>query len=371
MIHHKSTLIHAVPPIKTKVHIGKELLYSLETLNQFRQFPGRIAVITDTHVKTLIAEKWISFLKHHKIDAHLFSFSAGEESKNRHTKERIEDEMFQERFGRDTLLVAMGGGVVTDLAGFLSSTFARGIPLVLIPTTLMGMVDAAIGGKTAVNTPFGKNLIGTLYPPQSIILDTSTLSTLPERQWRNGMAEIIKYGLISSPPLFHKLLNENKQWNTRDPEWINEIIYDSFLIKKHVIETDFQESGYRRILNFGHTIAHALETIENYRIPHGEAVAVGMLIEGIISHRMGLLQQEDLEKIKEVLTLYEFPLKISPHVNLERLVARMNVDKKSQSTHPRFVLLKTIGEVVSFDGAYCGEVPECLLEEVLTEVLKS
>jgi 3-dehydroquinate synthase len=370
MIKRHFTLTQTKAPTKTEIHIEHDLLYSSQWVQILRSYSGRVAIITDTHVKQLIADKWTQFLKKQGIDATLFSFSAGEESKSRHTKERLEDEMHQLKFGRDTLLVAIGGGVVTDLGGYLASTFNRGISLVLVPTTLLGMVDAAIGGKTGVNTPFGKNLIGTFYPPKHIFIDTSLLSTLPEREWRNGMAEIVKCGLISSPPLFQKLFTHQAKWQSRDREFLQEIIYDSISIKKEVVESDFQETGVRRVLNFGHTIAHAIETLENYRISHGEAVAIGMLVESYLSYRMGLLHKQEWERIEPILQLFNFSLQISPSITLERIHSCMSTDKKAKGARPRFVLLQEIGKVEPFDQAYCTEIEEPLLNEGLTWMLE-
>jgi 3-dehydroquinate synthase len=267
------------------------------------------------------------------------------------------------KLGRDTLLIAIGGGVVTDLGGFLAATYNRGIPLILIPTTLLGMVDAAIGGKTGVNTHFGKNLIGAYYPPQDIFIDPSLLSTLPEKEWINGASEIIKYALIHSPALFQQLANNMDKWDARDPIYLQGLINASIAIKQEVIEADFQESGYRRILNFGHTIAHAIETLEDYRISHGEAVALGMLIEGYLSYRLGLLSQDEFEEINALLRLFRFPLHLPPSITLEKLLQAMATDKKAKGAHPRFVLLNGIGSVAPFDGTYCSEVDEKLLAE--------
>jgi 3-dehydroquinate synthase len=365
-----ATLTHTIAPVCTHVHLGRNLLYSSECLSLLRQFPGRIAIITDTTIKTLIGDTWVDFLKQQGIDAALFSFSCGEESKNRQTKERLEDELMQAKCGKETLIIGLGGGVVTDLAGYIAATFLRGVRLMLIPTTLLGIVDAAIGGKTGVNTPFGKNLIGSFFPPEHLIFDFETLLTLPESEWRNGAAEIIKYGLISSPSLFNKLFEQSDQWHARNPEWIDEIIYASLFVKKQVIESDFQESGYRRILNFGHTIAHALEAAEHYRMPHGEAVSIGLLVEATLSHRLGILSQQELNKIEQILSMYALPVKLPSHVSCEQMLVHMRVDKKATTTHPRFVLLEAIGQVASCDQHYCREVPETLLKQVLSECLE-
>ncbi len=353
----------------TEIHFGHELLYNESCTKHLSSLNRRLVLISDSHVKSILADKWASFLKKQGIDLIHLSFPAGEGSKSREMKAQLEDELFHHKCGKDTAIIAMGGGVTTDLSGFLASTFCRGVPLILVPTTLLGMVDAVIGGKTGVNTPFGKNLVGTYYPAGHIFIDTTTLTTLPEKEWRNGLAEILKHGLIRSPLLFDKLITHQDKWAARDPEFLQEVIYDSFLIKKEVVEADFQENGYRRTLNFGHTIAHAIENLENYQISHGEAVAIGMLVEGMLSHRLGYLTKPQWEQIEQAVKMFAFPLQISPSITFEALVAAMTLDKKAKNAKPRFVLLESIGSTVPFDGAFCTQVEDALLHEVLIWML--
>lgn len=362
--------IEQVPsPFHTQVHFGHELLYSESCSKLLSSFNRRLVLISDSHVRPIVADQWAAFLKKQGVSLIHISFPAGEGSKSREMKAQLEDELFHQKCGKDTAIIAMGGGVTTDLAGFLASTFCRGVPLILIPTTLLGMVDAVIGGKTGVNTPFGKNLVGTYYPAEHIFIDTTTLTTLPEKEWRNGLAEILKHGLIRSALLFDKLIAHRDKWMAREPEFLQEVIYDSFLIKKEVVESDFQENGYRRILNFGHTIAHAIENLENYQISHGEAVAIGMLAEGMLSHRLGHLTKAQWEQIEQAIKAFEFPLQISASVTFEGLVAAMALDKKAKNAKPRFVLLESLGSTVSFNGAFCTEIEDGLLHEVLIWML--
>lgn len=233
----------------SEVWIGKNLLKE----DVLERFSGPIAIITDTKIEKLFGKKLF------KGQASFFSFPAGEKSKTRKTKEKIEDGLIQKGFGSDTVIVGLGGGVVTDLAGFVAATYCRGVKLVLIPTTLLGMVDAAIGGKNGVNTPKAKNRIGTFYFPELIMIDTDFLKTLPEKEMLMGGAEILKYGLIDDPSLFQDL---PKLFSS-----IDKTIEKSIAAKKKVVGEDPEEKkGLRRILNFGHTIGHALETIENYKI---------------------------------------------------------------------------------------------------------
>jgi 3-dehydroquinate synthase len=253
--------------------------------------------------------------------------------------------------------------VTTDLVGFLASTYLRGVPLVLIPSTLLAMVDAAIGGKTGINTQFGKNLIGTFYPAHKILIDPTLLTSLPLSEWTNGTAEVIKYALIHSPGLFELLL----QWNPKDAAYMEQIIHECILIKTRVVEADFEEKmGLRRILNFGHTIGHALELLENYRLPHGEAVAIGMLTEGLLSVKTGHLSQAAFFEIQKMIRSFPFRLILSKSITAKKMSSALLSDKKSTGGKTRFVLLEKTGACHPFAGDYCTPVPDPLLEETLS-----
>ncbi len=315
----------------------------------------RYALVTDAHVEKLYGRKLQSQLRQKRFDVELIVIPAGEQAKNRQTKADIEDQMLEHEFGADTTIIALGGGVVTDLVGFVAGTYCRGIPLICVPTTLLGMVDASIGGKTGVNVSKGKNLIGIYHFPSLVLIDPEFLKTLPKQELRNGIAEVIKYGLIASKKLFTIVENGVD---------LIDAIARSIEIKMAVIEKDpFEQKGYRRVLNFGHTIGHALESLLNYQIGHGDAVAIGMLIESYLSMRMGYLKEEDFKRIQRLLQAQEFPLQILKKVTCARLIKAMALDKKSLESVPRFVLLQSIGRTVSFDGEYCTPVKPKLIEE--------
>lgn len=304
----------------------------------------RYALITDSNVERLHAKTLVERLCQQGYDVTLFSFPAGEKYKTRETKHEIEEQMFQKRFGRDTVVIGMGGGVVTDMAGFIAATYCRGVALIYIPTTLLAMVDASLGGKTGVNVPQGKNMIGAFYPARHCIIDESYLKTLPEQEMKNGYAEIIKYGLISSKNLFNQIGTAP----------ISELIVRSRIIKEHIVEEDPLEHGIRRTLNFGHTIGHALETILDYQISHGEAVAAGMLMESYLS----AVKPEEYDAIRETLKNYSFP-----KVSISELMEAIGRDKKALKSKARFVLLEGIGSTHSFNGHYCTHVDEKLIHE--------
>ncbi|MBX7066394.1 MAG: 3-dehydroquinate synthase [Parachlamydiales bacterium] len=263
--------------------------------------------------------------------------------KTREAKAALEDELFKRKAGRDTTIIGMGGGVLTDLVAFTASTYMRGVPLVLIPTTLLGMVDAAIGGKTGIDTPFGKNLIGTFYLPKAIFIEPKFLKTLPEMEMKNGLSEILKYGLIGDRKIWEKA----KHWKEELPN----LIRSSIECKCKVVEADFEEkTGVRRILNFGHTAGHALELLSEYQIPHGQAVALGCMAESYLSHILGYLSKADLETI---LAQYRKLGYAFSEFDPERFWHAISMDKKGAA---RFVLIDQIGRALPFDGEYCKAV---------------
>lgn len=272
--------------------------------------------------------------------------------KTREAKEALENELFKRKVGRDTTIIAMGGGVVTDLVAFTASTYMRGVPLVLIPTTLLGMVDASIGGKTGIDTPFGKNLIGTFYLPKAVLIEPEFLKTLPEVEMKNGLSEILKYGLIAD----RKIWEGAARWKQKLPE----LIRASIQCKCKVVEADFEEkTGLRRILNFGHTVGHALELLSNYQMPHGQAVALGCMAESLLSHILGYLSKADLEAI---LATYRGLGYTFPKVDQELFWQAISIDKKGAA---RFVLIDQIGRALPFEGEYCTAVSRKEVDQMI------
>ena len=327
------------------VAVGERLLDTEFLPKICRKTKWRIAVVADKAV-AIVGEK----LKK-TLSAELFLF---EGEKTRKTKERLEDALLKKGFGRDTLIVAIGGGTTTDLVSFLASTYMRGVPLLLVPTTLLAMVDAGIGGKTGVDTPFGKNLIGSFYFPAAIAIDTALLETLPEREWKNGLAEILKYGLIKERAIWELSEKHSSDW--QKPEILEELILLSIRAKMKIVEEDPEEKGLRRILNFGHTVGHALEHLSRYRIPHGLAVAIGCQAESFLSHRLGYLSEEALEKILKVYERCGFPRTAPQPFPKDAFLGAMRLDKKGKEGHPRFVQIDQIGNCPPFDGEYCRKI---------------
>ncbi len=299
----------------------------------------KVAIISDHNVEKLHGSQVQKLFP----DSTLFSFPPGEIYKTRKTKERLEDHLLAKGFSRDTLIVALGGGVVTDLVGFLASTFCRGVPLILMPTTVLGMVDAAIGGKNGVNTDRGKNMIGTIYAPQAIFWNFDFLKTLPEKEIWNGKVEMIKHGLIADADFFRALPMMG----------LREAIIHAAEIKRRIVASDPFDKNLRLSLNFGHTIGHAIETLSDYRISHGEAVALGIAAESQISHELGILDGASLAAIEAC-----FPGEIP--FSAEEIIPILSVDKKARGGVPYFVLLETIGKVHG-----CAPVPPKVLKHVL------
>lgn len=347
---------------QSDIIIGPHCLFSEEIVKEFKLKASRFALFCDDTVAALYGNQWLQHLKNKGLNIALFTFPPGEREKSRERKAELEDLLFSQKFGQETCMIALGGGVTTDLIAFLASTYYRGVPLIFAPTTLLAMVDAAIGGKTGINTRLGKNLLGTYYPADKVLIDPSILSLLPKSEWTNGMAEVIKYALIDSPHLFELL----KKWHPQDAVYLEQIINECIAIKTRVVEADFEEkTGLRRILNFGHTIAHALELLEDFRLSHGEAVAIGLLTESRISMKMGYLSNSAWMDIEKHVRSFPFVLKINPEMTVENMHTALAMDKKASQGAARFVLLEKIGACHPFDGQYCCQVPKKILDEAL------
>ena len=248
--------------------------------------------------------------------------------------------------------------MVTDLVGFLAATYCRGVPVIYLPTTLLAMVDASMGGKTGVNTPLGKNLIGTYTQPLAVCMDLSTLQTLPDCEWRNGIAEMIKHALIADAKLYQKMQASQSLSALKNRTDLVELIETNCFIKKTIVEQDEFEQHMRQLLNFGHTIGHAIETIEKYQIGHGEAVAIGMLVECHLAMQMGFISQSFIDQLHMVLQRYELPLKTHAFQNTEVFMQNLCLDKKSLLSIPQFVLLTDAGQPYVKEGCYTHPVKE-------------
>jgi 3-dehydroquinate synthase len=294
------------------------------------------------------------------------SFPAGEASKSRETWGLLTDQLLDAGVGRDGAILAVGGGVVGDLAGFVAATYLRGIPYVQVPTTLLAMIDSSIGGKTGVDTAHGKNLVGAFHQPRAVIADVTTLSTLPENHLLAGMAEAIKHGAVADAEYFEHLVSERQAILSRRAEALMRVVHRSIEIKAAVVEADVREHGPRAVLNFGHTVGHAIEAASDYGILHGEAVAVGMISEGEIGTRIGTTDRDAVPKLRAALEAYGLPVTPPTAVRGSALLEAMMSDKKKRGGTPRFALLRRVGQAAQGEnGAWTFPVDEETVADVL------
>ncbi|HEY4831903.1 MAG TPA: 3-dehydroquinate synthase [Waddliaceae bacterium] len=357
-----------IPPSLTsyEIKIQSGILNDPKTLIQHLTLHGsRYTIITDETIASLYGNQLYKVLSAAGLETFLFSFPVGEQHKTRATKEHLEDQLFEKKLGRDTCVIAIGGGVVTDLGGYIAATYCRGIPLIIIPTSLLGMVDASIGGKNGVNTPHGKNMLGCIYQPKKVIIDPSTLKSLPIKELKNGVVEMIKHGLISDSNYFTFLEEQADQILELDSTTLEIAIFESCRIKKEIVEQDEKEKGIRHLLNFGHTFGHALEVLTHYSVPHGEAVACGLLFESHLAVQLGKLKQSSFERIKQILARYSLPLHLPSPFSFNQLLDAMKLDKKSLKGQPCFSIISEIGTPLMHGSSYCTTMDKALIENTL------
>ncbi len=299
-------------------------------------------VITDSNVAKFYGKSFINTLRQH--GNHLLVVPAGEKSKNRKIKEQLESRLLSLGVKRDSLVIALGGGVIGDLTGFVAATLLRGIPYIQVPTTLLAQVDSSIGGKVAVDHPLGKNLIGAFYQPKKVYIDPSTLATLSDAEFANGMAEVIKYAAIMDKTLFAYLEENSTKIRARNLEALHRIIKRCCELKKSVVQKDEKETGLRRILNFGHTIGHSVESLSHYRIPHGQAIAIGMICEATMSVKLGLLSEHTLQRLERLIAAYHLPTSLPKAMSVHNIIKATAHDKKAQGKEIHYTLLERIGK---------------------------
>jgi 3-dehydroquinate synthase len=340
--------------------VGWGVLQSLGTRMRRLGIAGRVHVITDTNVAPLHAEAALAALSSADYEARLFEISAGEDNKTLAATERVFDWLISEHGERREAIVALGGGVVTDLAGFAAATFLRGVPLIHVPTSLLGAVDAAIGGKVAVDHPLGKNLVGAFYQPRLVVIDAELLQTLPPRELTSGWAEVIKHGFITDPGLVDYMEQNVNSIRSLKPDSLLPVLRHSVQIKAAVVSADERESNLRTTLNYGHTIGHALEAAMAYQGPlHGEAVAVGMAGAGEIGRRLGLLSDDELRRHNRLIEAYGLPLEWHG-AGVEPIMSAMTLDKKITGASIRWVMLDGIGRTVGR-----SDVPPAMVRDVV------
>ncbi|MEP7370813.1 MAG: 3-dehydroquinate synthase [Nitrosospira sp.] len=343
------------------IHIGSAILSQTGLI--LHHLPQkRVAIVTNTTVAPLYLERLRNALAGHDVASVPIILPDGEEHKNWQTLNLIFDALLTSRCERGTPVIALGGGVVGDLAGFAAATYLRGVPFIQFPTTLLAQVDSSVGGKTGINHPLGKNMIGAFYQPRVVVADSTTLETLPERELRAGIAEVIKYGLIRDSAFLVWIERNMTKLLARDPEALIEAIRRSCKNKAEVVEADEHESGVRALLNLGHTFGHAIENALGYGTwLHGEAVAAGTILAAELSRRMGMIGKIDVERIRTIYVRAGLPV-IAPNLGTEKYLHLMGLDKKVTGGRMRFILLRQIGE-----AAVHSDVPAGVLTEMLQE----
>jgi len=329
------------------VFVGRGILSALPRILHRLAPAHRYFLITDTHVASLQARGLLRTLRRQGLAAHLLLVPAGERFKTRAMKARLEDRMLTLGGGRDSAVLAVGGGMIGDLAGFTAATYLRGVPFVSVPTTLLAMVDAALGGKTAVDHPRGKNLIGAFHHPRAVLADVSVLRTLPEREYRCGLAEAVKTAVVGDAALFRKLERSSAAILLRHPQALEDLVIACARIKARVVAADERESGRRAILNFGHTLGHALERLSNYHLAHGEAVAIGMVLEARAAQGAGILRKGDAERIESLLRRFGLPVRVPKGADAPSILAAAVTDKKSRGGQLRYALPRRIGSMAA------------------------
>jgi 3-dehydroquinate synthase len=355
-------------PLDYPVYCGAGLLGALGTLVPQHAPAHRFAIIADDTVAPLYASAALAQFPDNS--ACVFTVPAGEHEKTRARWEQLTDALFAWGAGRDTTVIALGGGVIGDLAGFVAATFMRGIPVVQVPTTLLAMVDASVGGKTAIDTPFGKNLVGAFHNPSAVVIDPEVLHTLSPAMLRSGLAEMIKHGVIADAAYFesvHEMLADVRRVGSRAPG-LESLIAGSVRIKAGVVAKDARESGLRHILNFGHTIGHAIERELNYRIAHGDAVAIGMVAEARLAESMGIAESGLARTIQRTLETAELPTRMPDGLLPARLVEASHGDKKARSGSVRYALPRRIGDMEPGTGSWSIPSSDQAVLEILATV---
>lgn len=323
------------------------------------------AIVTDTTVAPLYAERVTTLLRS-DTPCTVCNFPAGEWNKTRETWSAVTDQLLAAGVGRDGAVLALGGGVVGDLAGFVAATYLRGIPYVQLPTTLLAMIDSSIGGKTGVDTTHGKNLVGAFHQPRAVIADTATLTTLPPVHRAAGMAEAIKHGFIADPDYLEMLLSRREAIMGADAEALTEPVRRSIEIKAGVVADDEREHGRRAILNFGHTVGHAVEAVSGYGLLHGEAVALGMIVEADLGVRLGVTASATRAQLVDTLEAFALPTELSVEATADDLLDIMSKDKKVRAGTVRFALPSKPGAMVrGTEGEWTIAAPTEIVRETL------
>ncbi len=347
-----------------QIAIAPNLLSQIGDYLKDLKIGNKILVVSNAMIFDEYGETLISALEAADFSVSYQILAAGERHKTLLSVQKIYDKALENHLERSSTFMALGGGVIGDMTGFAAATWLRGINVIQIPTSLLAMVDAAIGGKTGVNHPQGKNLIGAFHQPKFVLIDPQVLKTLPSREWRAGMAEVIKYGVIWDAELFQQLEAADRldELDYMSPELLQNILSRSCQAKADVVSQDEKEGGIRAILNYGHTIGHGMESLTGYcLVNHGEAVAIGMSIAGKIAVKMGAWSQAESDRQDQLITKAGLPKTVPPMLEIEEILETLKSDKKVKAGKVRFVLPSAIGKATITDQ---------VSSEMITEVIK-
>lgn len=321
-----------------KIYIERNIIFNIKDILVANNLHNlRPVIITNSNLLTILDEK-IKIIENNLNNCLKIAVPDGEEHKTYKTINYIYEELFKHKFTRQTLIIALGGGVIGDMAGFVAATYLRGVPFIQVPTTMLSFVDSSIGGKTGIDTDYGKNLIGAFYSPSLVLIDESFLESLPQKELACGMAEVIKHAIIADKHFFNDLLHKNLSYE--------EIITKSLDIKKIFVQEDFSEQHIRAYLNLGHTFAHAIESCSNYKIKHGEAVSMGLVLATKLSKYLGLLEEDFLVDLLTLLNKYNLPINFPDYISIDNLILAMHHDKKADNNGLKFILPINLGKVI-------------------------
>ena len=330
-------------------------------LSNFDCANKKICIISDSTVSSIYKDELMDILKPVCKNIHSYSFSSGEAQKNLSTVNDIYRFLIEQQFDRKDMLLALGGGVVGDITGFVAATYLRGIDYIQVPTTLLSQVDSSIGGKTGVDFEQYKNMVGAFKMPRLVYINIHTLSTLDDRQFYNGFAEAMKHGLIKDAMYYEWLISNMYEICDREEEVLEELVYRSCQIKKAIVEKDPLEQGDRALLNFGHTIGHAIEKYKNFNLMHGECVALGCIAAAYISWKKELLSMEEYYEVRDMFVPFYLPISVD-HISPDEVLCLTKSDKKNENGKLKFVLLKKIGKAVIDDTVTESEILEAINE---------
>lgn len=342
--------------------IGDELLEDVPTMLKKEEPNVKYILITDSNVDKYHTKKFFDLMKGEGLKTEKIVIPPGEQTKSITTYNNLIQQLINLEADRSSILIAFGGGVIGDITGFAAATYMRGIKFIQIPTTLLSQVDSSIGGKTGINLPQGKNLIGVFYHPEKVFIDISTLDTLPEEELRNGLIELVKHAIIKNKKLFYYLKENIQKIINKEEDVLKTVIYQSLKIKKEIVEQDEKEKDIRKLLNYGHTFGHAIESLNGYKIPHGKAVCAGMMLAAKLSKELGFIKDEELKEHNVLLS--KIILQGIKKISASKMLNETKKDKKRLNAKLNFILLKGIGKAF-----ITSEVPEDKLHKVLEEWL--